>query len=1597
MSRAGMLWIVLAITLLAPSAGLAQTTTRRPIPAGEVTGLELGLEGATSVARGGTLRWFFTLYEVVGQDRLRPARGGRLRVLASFRPDEAIAELTTDARGRATVEVPVPADEYGFHLIVQASSGPVSRDFDTSIETTDPGRVELVADRTAVQPGETATFVGRALTLPSGRPAAGRHVTISVTDQDGRSLEPDRDVETGPSGAFVATFTAPASVTALRCSATIDDVGSASAAVDVARRAAPRMVVRAVPRERLVAPGARVLVDVTVRRGDGRPVRGAIVRTPNVPSADARETREVRTDASGRALLAWVAPRVVAEPVTDLTEAVSVERAGLGSARTDFAVRVAREPYLLGVSVEGGALMPGLPSRLYVRVTRSDGAAARDTPVHLESPLLGTLDARTNDDGVAVFDERPVVGPGLEGRDRCGGTTASSLVVTMGDDLDDPRSKRCVPIDPDGTVRVRPGRPVAASGAALDLELFVSARAARAPIEIALLQVDEASSRLVPVARHIVEQPGATRRASIDLPPDLAGEVLVRARPLAGPALEAARGGTAMVWVTPGARLSASVRAGSDRDAQLSLSAPRERVEGAVLVVPADEADALAARLRESMIPPFGQLLGEDPNAQGPLVEGWLAARTPRDEAAPTVLRDGGAVVMPAPDDPPSLGVLRDPVRARARFVRGRLALVIRTLEARLEEATPDRVGDVGVRGPGGWSFNREALNAVVGAHLLRGGAPMTLGGAPLTLEDLERIDGSVTFDAMARRVTRKRLLALLVRLRDFVRDRDLDLWQQGNDPDPWLDLLDSDDDETPEASLFDGWGQRMAIRRAPGGRARFTFLAPLPPGFELVSAGPDGRFGTGDDVVDPFARAVPSGSAYAEAVGEDALMSRLNRVEVSQATIQAVASLFEVETYAEDAGEGATSIERWDVVLPPLAEADEADRFERPWQTVTRSAARLGALAATSSHPVEVDDEPRWWALVAVAWTPEGWATLGRDRFRSGFPVVLTADALGRLGPDEPLLLPVVGARLPDGPQELLLSVEGSGAVRAEIEGAPGAAEAPVPLGPGGGLEARIRVTGEQEGRGLVRVVVRDSSGPGRRTLELPVEVRRPGSLRVQSAAAAVSGPTELRVELPRDAEAARSALVLAGPSALAADPALATWLERDPALIAWALSVSGQPIPDEVRRRLEAATQRNGTAAGETPALSTACAAVAWAAVDRTGAHWAPSATAGAVQRQGGDDELRTLSIDASILAALSVATAPDDASRLATTIGSIRDALRGAVRRHRDDPALLARGAAALLLADSRDVRGQTMLALARRRLVRGFRGGLAVDLSAEGEDGSRAGPTGRDGADQLAATAALAIAAHQAGDRELATELARGLAARAHVATALGGEPLFWLLAARAFGVFGLPGAGETLAVNVSQGDAPPRRIELGREAVVVPIELPRPGRTAVIRVEPVGTDLPVPLATTTATYVRPARRAEGGPLRVELEGDVGYAGERAAYVATISNAGAATVARPVLLVSLPAGAELDAASAEAMTRVEGAVVGVDEPDRRGVVRIRLAPLAAGQGVRLPLALHWTAAGRRSGLALAVFPEDRSWELTVAPPRDIDVPFRPESEL
>ncbi|MEI8254704.1 MAG: hypothetical protein WCJ30_03440 [Deltaproteobacteria bacterium] len=1639
----------LALALaLSPAAGLGQQMMHRPVNAGDVTGLEMSIEGAQHAPRGGRMRWTLAVHEVVGLSDLRPAQRTHVRLLSSLVRDHAVAEVDTDARGRAEVALDVPQDAPGtFHVVFEAvSPRNVRRQFDLDV-TADPARVMMLeTDRTVVRPGDTVTVWGRVSSAATQLPLANETVRFDVQDPHGRNVLGRVELHTDAAGGFHQRVALPPRsldrFTFTAATGRDEFTTRVSASVQTALPSAPALILGAAPAQTLARPGEPVRVQVVLRTGDGRPVRSATVTSPLIPvNPLTREQFPIRTDARGRASFTFTAPEVY-QPYRDMDISVSAVRTGIGSASASTRVRVARSLLFGAVAVEGGALVPGVPGRLYVRVVRADGSAA-GAGVHLtlRGPRFATgLEATTDADGAASIETtlttpstarparpaRPAAtteadeeAAPAESEDHCGGGTATGFEIALLSGAQQGAVTGCVPIDPDGTVRVRtPDGPFATAGQPLHITLVRASAAMHLPIEVAVLARRDT---WVPLVAQVIAP--EANEVTLTLPADAAGLASVRVRPLHGSVAMPVRGGMTSVWVAPGARfaLAAEVPPGG-ADAIVHATGSTDGVSGMSVVLPRGDGESLFTRIgARPGAAPLGDLRVDPGRVGAALVAGALAAVTPLDDAAPAVLRGGRITPVPAPERPGERGTLRDPWRARARFVEGRLALLFRQIEQHVADSLASGRDNVAVRAPAGrWSFNREIFDAILATSEQSGSTgPRALGGDPLTIEVLQRLDPAFTYDNVARRVTRRRLFAALLALRRFVNEHSLDLrWSWRGDPSTWLRSIVTDgvayDEEgstLSQSDLLDGWGHPFALRPAVGGRARFTFLVPVQ-GYELVSSGPDERFGTADDMVNPFARILPAGGAYGRAVDEDALLARLNGVELGRATISRLATVFEVET-GSASGEGeadSQALAHWDEIPARIEDDPHALDVVRP---AIISATHVEPLAAVRSNdgfriPLGVDDEPRTYAVVVDAWSVHGFAARAIQRFTAGTPLLVdlpiapapdeTHALVPRLRVGEPVRIMATVTNLADDAQQLGVDIRGTEAIIAR-----GPTSVSVPPGETASLE--LVLDASRAGRGDVQIALRDGAGRVLRRVSAPI-IADQGSLGVRDdRALLVSGTTgtELSVDVPSARHVTSSRVVITAPSALADDPEFDRVRRLDPALIAWAYTLATRELPSALAADLLQAQEpggplrplfseigamrRGGPVFGASPAISTACALVAWSAApeDDTTAAQARALAARVLPSLRGtipDGAAGTIREAAAVLAALATGGAGgapegDEAvDPVAAYAEHLRAQLREVQRSFPTQPTLLARAAAALLLTDPADGRGIAMFDLARRAVVR--HGGFA---SVRGGDGRTSQ------GEETMGTAALAIAAQQRGEVSLAAELARTVAARAHLSMRLGGESAFWLLATVSYGVYGLanPEAVD-LTVNGST-----RRIPLVAGRAIVPLTA-NDGHTAA-RVTLAGREAEAGLAfarlEVLSDWTFTART--DSPLRFTLQGDPGFADETSALELSVQNGTTQLVSRPIVEILLPAATHFDD-GARAALAARPHVAQVEARDG-GIVRITFDALGPSESVELPLAVQWLARGRISDFSAVGYREDQPAALTIMPPRVIDLRTRP----
>jgi hypothetical protein len=123
----------------------------------------------------------------------------------------------------------------------------------------------------------------------------------------------------------------------------------------------------------------------------------------------------------------------------------------------------------------------------------------------------------------------------------------------------------------------------------------------------------------------------------------------------------------------------------------------------------------------------------------------------------------------------------------------------------------------------------------------------------------------------------------------------------------------------------------------------------------------------------------------------------------------------------------------------------------------------------------------------------------------------------------------------------------------------------------------------------------------------------------------------------------------------------------------------------------------------------------------------------------------------------------------------------------------------------------------------------------------------------------------------------------------------------------------------------------------------------------------------------------------GSIVASIGGEMGRVGEKSKLELVIRNRSPRAIARPIVEISLPAGAELDEKAKRSLRRHTRG----DSEATRGTLRLELAGLPPGATRKIPIAFRWSVGGRLHGLGLASFPAEKPEDLSVAKPQLLDI--------
>jgi hypothetical protein len=836
-----------------------------------------------------------------------------------------------DAAGLARLDVPVPTGAGPLELLLSARLGGHQRTREIEVSRLAARQIELRVSDGAVVPGGAVEAWAFVRDAASGQPIAGAPVDVQLLEEKvGRFSQ---RLLTDRAGMVAARVPVPFTDNPdWRWTLVASAAPEGGAAVTAERELRVREETPGAPTLRVrwadasAPPGARASFSIEARDAAGADVAGLPVRYwlgppgTKAPADDktwARLSTEVVTDLDGRISVGAETPATIPRRGGVLTV---VAKAAIEGHPVDAQATLALEAPrpVLDVVPEYGALMPGVAQRLFVHATY--GGRPLSTALALEGHGLATrIQTNARGWGEAIWNVPRDVGATVPGsaQSDCAGSVAATVrirpLAMPGSEAHPQPFAACVTVDREAVAAVRPARPVVRAGDALDVRAVRGRPGPGAGPDLGSTSVILAAPGGGPAAGAWLGAP--ERGGTLQVPARDRGVCTLSAagttlRPRArAPAVEPDGDGD-------GTDESAS-EAWSDEDGAAGRGGRRRVIPGSVLVLPrvlpvltakraagsgsagshtveidADLGDGHGAPLTGSIgavvIDAHGGghpagLLGLD-TRRALAAELGVAA-----EDADAFLEGDGRYDLErwaalAGVRASNLDAAVDPVASVEAGIDAAFKTIVRSLEGAVYESSgdPERLRDVRVATAAGFALNPEMLTLSTEAI---SDPPLTPGGEPWRLADLMTIDRQVNYDNVARRVTRLKLFRVLSAVRGFIYENKLGLDEPAlSDPNALLRRLVRRNTIQP-ADLLDPWGHGLSFVRAPG--ARIPFLSILP-GFRLQSAGPDGRFGTADDVRDPFQRVLRSRTPYGRAVREDEIVDARWDMRVGDDTVDA-------------------------------------------------------------------------------------------------------------------------------------------------------------------------------------------------------------------------------------------------------------------------------------------------------------------------------------------------------------------------------------------------------------------------------------------------------------------------------------------------------------------------------------------------------------------------------------------------------------------------------------------------------------------------------------------------------------------------------------
>jgi hypothetical protein len=871
---------------------------------GRRTGFELELHGTLTTQRGRPFVLRGVAYEVLGLATLRPYARGRVLVYEldsrGNRSEQPLAEGQASDGGRFSF--PVNPRQGRIEVVVR--DGRKERAWQFEVTITAPARYELLTDRQLYEPGETIHGWLRVVDAASAAPVRSKPVEWIFGGESGAARLGQTRNATSDAGVASASVAIPTSAPdgVVPVVVVVDGQRTATA-VRVGRRTVERVFATMRVDQRVVGPGARVTGRVTVSTPSGTPVTGASVTLQMSGTTAATLT----TDRDGVANFTVNAPAYLAEPVSGVSLVARAVHPAYGTINATASFTMARVPFEIESVVANAAIVPEVPGTVFLTLTTPVGdPAPANTGITVSGPAIagGRVRVTTDRHGIAAIPTRlPRNAAARHDSGQCDGDTATSFDLTVESEI--PLATRlCVRAETNATVVPRVLTATASAGARVEIAVERGPAARGRAVAVDLMHTAPQQTGRAVIASTIAG--AADGRVAFTLPRDYVGPLYVRARPVTSDGAAEGVGAMDALLVRPARAFALTLAADKDlyhvrETARLTLRTPAG-LEGAHVAFVARDLAAHGGEVNWSLAWLAGAIdrAVADPSTPDSerLVRSALASMLSVDgapsKASPLVVPENAQ----EEDEEGSAreGDLRDPYVLRDELVRRGVAPVMMAIENTVAQTLAD--GErAGIIAAGGRGFDPRIVHTLIRREVLDADAAQTLGGEEMTIAMLQASDPSFTFDRVARRVARKKLVGLLGALSNFAENSRA---ARTEPQERWLSRIAG----ANASVLRDPWGGTYSLRRVTPGTESVAMHRRLS-GWELVSPGPDRAAGTADDVRNPFERAVPEGTVYAVASGEDTLMSQLAALDPGAEVLNRVMAAY--GRIAEAAGDEST------------------------------------------------------------------------------------------------------------------------------------------------------------------------------------------------------------------------------------------------------------------------------------------------------------------------------------------------------------------------------------------------------------------------------------------------------------------------------------------------------------------------------------------------------------------------------------------------------------------------------------------------------------------------------------------------------------------